>query len=191
VTAVERLEKRVADKKAEAEKMVADKKAEAEKMASMPIVKRVAPKPVRIFDESTIYGFAQVLVGRLYKEYGYNHSLTVFRNRKTSYTRMRVGGPQVIFGYESITRAFKEGFRDYKTIQRVWGDQYSQLVGLKGVWALVLHEFAHVVQFAEDNLFSENGHRNRYHNEQFLEALTRLQALFPFQEMDEGREGQG
>lgn len=123
--------------------------------------------------------FTKRLIERMYTEHGIEHHPTVFRNRRTSYAHMPNGKTQIVLGYESVERA-ERGFQEYKTISWVWNGQ-GRLEGLRGAWALALHEFAHVRQFVEDRLFSQ-GHRNKYHNDQFVEILEELQILYPFEE---------
>lgn len=123
--------------------------------------------------------YAKRLIDRLYQERGYQHHPTVIRNRQTSYCHKVQGKTQIVLGYESLERAVTRSFRDYKTIAWVWSGQ-GELKGLKGAWALALHEFAHAVQYEEGRLYSKNGHANKYHNEQFVQIVRELQKLYPY-----------
>jgi hypothetical protein len=117
----------------------------------------------------------------MYREHGYAfvaQKTVVFRNLKASYAE----SGRIRFGYASLRYSHDHGFEEYTTIKRAaWGNT-TNLTGLRGVWAEVLHEFAHVVQMAEERLYSKTGHRNKFHNEQFIDALQQLRVLYPFEE---------
>lgn len=126
--------------------------------------------------------FAMDLAERLFQEHNIDHHPTVFRNRMSSCEQKIAGKPQIVLGYQNLNYYLEHGFREYKTIAGVWFDQ-GKLTGKRAIWALVLHEFAHVIQDVEGRLFSKVGHRNKYHNEQFVTILRELQILHPYDEV--------
>jgi len=108
----------------------------------------------------------------------------VFRNRRTSYQQRIRGQSQIVIGYESVQRASEDEFSEYRSISYIWAGQ-GRLTGMKGVWALALHEFAHVIQAETGTLYSSKSggiDRNKYHNSNFVKALKELQTLYPFNE---------
>lgn len=124
--------------------------------------------------------YALDLIEQMYQAYGLtNYYPTAFRNLNQSchQTYLRGGKThQILLGYPSIERNFKRGFREYATIRYVWNG-HGELKGLKGVWALCLHEFAHVLQTEV-----EGGRtRGSVHNQVFVSKLRELQQRFPFQ----------
>jgi len=143
-------------------------------------------KPASIVARTITYTleqqFALNLAEKMYQEHGIDHCPTVFRNRQNSYEQKVTGKCQIVFGYQDLGRCFENGFREYKSISSVWFDQ-GNLVGRRAIWALVLHEFTHVVQDVEGRLYSRIGHRNKIHNEQFVMILRELQTLYPYEEV--------
>ncbi len=151
--------------------------AQAKGQAKLP-----SPKPPRHVAAklNAAQEYALALTDRLYTDHLIlGHEPTVFRARLTSYVHSPRGLPQIVFGYQSVNRAHDLGFSEYVSISYVW-DSQGDLKGMRGVWALALHEFAHVQQFRKERLYSRTGHRNKYHNEQFVAILRDLQAKYPF-----------
>ena len=117
---------------------------------------------------------AKALTERLYVQMGVGaYHPSVCRNCRGSRAIQRGGKWQIVYGWPSLAWAFENGFEDYKTLHsRIWGHQ--DLIGYRGVWALVLHEFAHVIQ--------ESRSYGSCHNETFERALRELQVLMPFKD---------
>ncbi|MCL4296242.1 MAG: hypothetical protein KJ077_10960 [Anaerolineae bacterium] len=121
--------------------------------------------------------YALGLVEQMYQAYGIaKYYPTVFRNRNGSYHQKYLNGMhQIVLGYWNVQRTYERGFDEYDTIKRVWNG-HGELKGLKGVWALILHEFAHVLQT------EVKGGRTAgsVHNQVFVAKLRELQQRFPF-----------
>lgn len=100
------------------------------------------------------------------------HYPTVIRNRKGSYHHRVNGTSQIVLGWESVRRAYEEGFHEYPSIAYIWRGQ-GELRGDRGVWALVLHEAAHAMQARRV--------RGSCHNETFIRALGDLIARCPLE----------
>jgi hypothetical protein len=122
------------------------------------------------------------LTHRMYAEHGFEHHPTVFRNRRGSYEHVVNGKCQIVFGYECLETAMRDYLYrlEYKTIRYAWAGQ-GELAGQRGAWALVLHEFAHVIQQETGTLHIAGS--NKYHNSNFVKALKELQTLYPFEEV--------
>ncbi|MCG3207163.1 MAG: hypothetical protein FOGNACKC_00763 [Anaerolineae bacterium] len=117
------------------------------------------------------------LAERLYKAYGLTNYLpTQLTNdpRQSCHVydpanrlhRLRFSRPMI------ATDAIR--YWDYYSVRPVWGALYDKLNGLAGVHALVLHEFAHVLQ-------TEDGGRwyGSVHNHIFMAKLRELIKKFP------------
>lgn len=75
------------------------------------------------------------------------HARVIVKPRVVSRVKQTIEGGQVVFGYESLRSASVTGFIEYKTVSWVWGTE-RQEPGRVSVWALVLHECAHVLERA-------------------------------------------
>jgi hypothetical protein len=123
------------------------------------------------------YSFVLKFTEYLYESHGFDLVNPVFRNRIGSYQSKG----QIVFGYDSVNRAFDKGFLEYATVNYVWSRQgyRTQSIGYVGLWMLVLHEFAHVIQGKEGT----RGYGS-VHNQSFCNILRDLIILFPFSEME-------
>jgi hypothetical protein len=131
-------------------------------------------------DMRTPEQYVKPLTEWLYTQYNIAHHPTVYRNRKRSYQRTcNDGKPQMVFGYESMSRAYNTGFNEYVRTARKIG-YHTKKKGLEGVHQLVLHEFAHVLQ-AQVNGY---GYRS-IHNESFVKFMRELMILCPFEKNKE------
>ena len=155
--------------------------------------RRRQPDPGQLeqtIERHPVYGFARRLANHLYAAYGLSGGPTVFRNIRGS--QFRPGTRQLVFGYQSLTASFEDGFTEYVSIASVWtglGEpgQYQRgyrsswvrfADGLKGVWMEVLHEFAHVLQHEQGAAAYGD-----IHNDNFRRNLEELVILFPFEEV--------
>ena len=159
---------------------------QSEEQARAKISRAAAVKvtAVKTIERTPEEQFILNLIEKMYTEHGFDYHPTVFRNRQTSYEQRINGQSQIVLGYASIRRAYEEKFNEYRSINWVWGGQ-GALTGLKGVWALALHEFAHVIQEETGTLYSSKSggiDRNKFHNSNFIKALQDLQTLYPFNE---------
>lgn len=152
-----------------------------QKVAKVEVYKR-APIVAETITYTLEQQFALNLAEKMYQEHGIEHHPTVFRNCKNSCQRKVAGKSKIVFGYQNLDYYLEHNFREYKSIASVWHGQ-GNLVGKRAVWALVLHEFTHVIQDTEGRLYSRIGHRNKYHNEQFVQILKELQVLYPYDEV--------
>lgn len=110
----------------------------------------------------------------------------VFRNKQISC--YQTSTKQIIFGYESVDRAFEKGFAEYAEVGYIWhrhgykadrvrGCWISEK-GMKGIWQIVLHEMAHAMQHTKNGFW-----RGSIHNQVFLHELDELITLFPYDEV--------
>jgi hypothetical protein len=109
----------------------------------------------------------------LYKHYGYSGRVEIRQRLSRSYHTTRKGQHVLRFGMQSTTRAFNEGFLEYKRVCQYTGlPRYTK--GWAGVRQLILHEFAHV-------LTKEDGARKRgsAHNFTFIRRYRELMTLVP------------
>lgn len=137
--------------------------------------------------------YMKALVNFLADCYGVSDKMaeTVFRNRKGSYHHKVSGGKhQLVFGYASAERAHQRGFNEYKTVAAAlprWFGNGRQCKGLEGMFMLVMHEFAHVLQTEEPEggitvHYSGRGFptKRSIHNEIFIEKYRDLLNSLPF-----------
>lgn len=158
--------------------------AQAQELVARKVTPKPAPTPkIQPTPQPPQYTpqeqFILALIEKLYAEHGIEHHPTVFRNRKGSYAHRPGNVPQIVLGYESVERCFKQ-FTEYRSIAYLWTGQ-GELSGLRGLWALALHEFGHVLQFHTGRLYAGVG-ENKYHNHHFVELVRELQVLYPFDE---------
>lgn len=170
------------------------KKEEWVPIVAVPEVKKVLPVknqervlPATKSEKVTLYDpkylFVQKLTRHLYQENSVKLIEPAFRNRKIS----AHSKGQLIFGYESINRAYDKGFFEYNCLISVWakyghkvgGNSYlSSAAGYVGLWMLVIHEFAHVLQF------HSGGHRKGIvHDNNYTQILDNLISRFPYAKM--------
>lgn len=121
------------------------------------------------------YNYVYRLTKKLYEAHGFDFVEPAFRNRQGSYHR----NGQIVYGYESINRAFENGFVEYKTVEFVWfrGGYKTRQKGFQALWQLVLHEFAHVIQGKEGSRYFGS-----VHNDAYCQILRDLIILFPLEE---------
>lgn len=131
------------------------------------------------------YGFALALTDHLYCEHGYGYQVflpSVFRNMRRCYHHQPGGKHQIVWGYQSVDSAVENGFLEYKSIQWVWSrfGGRENLKDHRGVRALALHEFAHVLQteVAGGRIYGS------VHNAVFVAKLRELQDDFPFRSVE-------
>ena len=106
----------------------------------------------------------------------------IFRNGRIS----RADGINVYLTYKSVRRAHKDGFCEYATYGYLWSDYYKAEGGYErmtiggncGIWALLIHEFAHVLQI----IAGERWYRSA-HNSYWASHVQELQILYPFKEV--------
>lgn len=88
----------------------------------------------------------------LYREFGLGadkHWSTVFNNIRNAYHTRPEGKHQITYGWQCTEVVFKYGFTEYKSLRYLIAGK--EVVGLRGVHQLALHEFAHVLQTEEPN----------------------------------------
>lgn len=95
-----------------------------------------------------------------------------FRNAHDSWADKRRSTPTIRFGYQCIDVFADDGYREMRTFEHVWNFR-RDMVGLKAVWALTLHEFAHILQTDRT--------RGRSHTPDFGRQLARLIINYPFE----------
>lgn len=140
------------------------------KKAPAAVLNKILADPITRF----AYRFAE----KLFAEYGYSGK-PIFRNGRIS-----TAGTNINFKYESVRRAYEKGFYEYATYRYLWTEWhdggYLSHTGLRGVWELVIHEFAHVIQRA-------NGERwyRSVHNKYWAGHVQELQVLFPLAEVQQ------
>lgn len=126
--------------------------------------------------------FAIALVERVYADYSIPHLKTRITNAKSSSHRQHVATSksEIRFGRRSLERALTTGFIEYKTLRYAWHG-HGELVGMKGVWALTLHEAAHAIQ-GIDGMERDRAGRRIVHSDQFVDILWNLQEKYPYQD---------
>jgi hypothetical protein len=98
----------------------------------------------------------------------------VFRNRQGAECSKIKQGYQITFGYPELNFCFVEGYQESpRSFQYLW--RSKEMTGLEGLWALALHECAHILQTEE-----ETRRRGEMHTQCWAENVKMLQGLYPF-----------
>jgi len=122
-----------------------------------------------------LYGYMIRLVEKMYGDFGIKHGPTAFRSRQSSYHHLTKSGHQLVFGYENVRVAARDGYQDYKSI-----DPYitrgERATGRKAAWYVALHEFAHVTQTELGDLTP-----HAHHDAKFVGHMRDLMALYPYE----------
>jgi hypothetical protein len=116
--------------------------------------------------------FMARLTERLYAFYSLEHAPSVFRNRRASCYR-RSTPIQIVYGYSNVEYSFEVGFLEYPTVVWVWPTR--TVAGREGLYRIVLHEFAHVLQDERGGL-----KRGDLHGPSFSDALVEVQGFYPW-----------
>lgn len=139
-----------------------------------------------LIDPRNNYAFD--LIEFLYAQHGYvpsvHYTPTAFSDRGGA-AHQFLRGPrgyrhQIVFGYDLLVDCYQGKFLtiEYSTIQPVWRKAgRREFPGFVGVWAVALHEFAHVLQ-CDTPAGRTYG---SVHNDVFIAKLQYLIANFPFE----------
>jgi hypothetical protein len=93
------------------------------------------------------------------------------------------GSDNLIFGWLNVTGSFKHGFKEYKSIADIWGNyaDETKLTGVMALWAIVLHETAHIFQgLVRDSHGLKRHIKNHIHDATFTIELYKLIEKYDF-----------
>ena len=133
------------------------------------------PPPVPI-DRTKRNAFIRKLLADMSACYGINIKI-VFSTRKKGACHQYFRNTKthrLTFGNKYLDDLEKR-YYEYKSWRWLWHD-FHQIKGMKAMWAITLHEFAHAIQ-------TEAGKRTRgsVHNDFWATAVKELQELYPFE----------
>ena len=121
-----------------------------------------------------------VVVSKLNRDYSIFVEVKIKDTRSTYHKKcMKTLQHSIIFGMKNLADHFKFGYKEYRSIQYVWG-RNSHPTGLNAIHNMVLHEYAHVLQ--TDRYERRSG---SVHNHEFVGCLYELIKKYSYYEKSE------
>ena len=112
--------------------------------------------------------YVERMVKRLSRKEGVEVSVTFGNSRASTAKQHGDGRYEIRFGYECLDIIYSHGWSEYKTISHVWGE-HNGSGNFNGLKCLVLHEFAHILQFEKNGRW-----HGSQHNDVFITCLQEL-----------------
>ena len=119
--------------------------------------------------------FALFVARRLFEDFGIKGEIKITSARGSCYQPLADKAHRVSFGRRSVMRAADLGFTEYKTIASTWAGRLDPDDSYMQVWALAIHEFAHVLHTIRG--FRVHGH---CHDTAFAHILRELQVAYAY-----------
>ena len=137
--------------------------------------------------EAQLFVYAQTWLNQMtdamYEFYGIDHEATEYKTRRgPSHARVWWNGnkPSINYNTLDILRCFQGDFREYSRTEHVWGKFLKSALGYRGLYALAVHEFAHVLDCTVNGPPRRDGAgRNIWHGRRFCNCIRRIRGDFP------------
>ena len=134
--------------------------------------------------EATIFlqasAWLEEITEAMYAYYGIDHRPSEYRRKRRSCAS--VGGsklPRIEYAQSDVLRMFRGDFREYVKTAHVWGRFLNSAMAYRGLYALAVHEFAHV----HDRHINGPCRRKRngdriYHGPRFCASIREIRRHF-------------
>jgi len=124
------------------------------------------------------------LTEAMYDHYGIAHQPTQYRRKRRSSawsggTNDGNGLPRIDYAQPDVLRTFRGDFREYKRTAHVWGRFLNSAMAWRGLYALAVHEFAHVLDRHVNGPSERTWNGDRIiHGRRFCQTIRTIRKVF-------------
>jgi hypothetical protein len=119
----------------------------------------------------------------MYEYYAIRHQPSTYTPKKRSWAKSSgtKGNrlPRIEYALPDVLRMFRGDFREYKRTEYIWGRFLNTAMAYRGLYALAVHEFAHVLdRHVNGPALRDRAGKRIIHGRRFCQAITQIRRDF-------------